>query len=371
VSRYADDRPAAPAGRRTLPGYYYTDRDHFERELERLHLAMWLYAGRSESLEEPGSFLLCEVAGESAIVLRDASGALRGHHNVCRHRGTRICSADGRLPGHIRCPYHGWTYGLDGELLGAPHMERTEGFRREHWPLKPVAVDTWDGHVFVSFSEAPEPLAGHLGSLVERFRPWQMERLRCAERRRYDVGANWKLVIQNYSECLHCPVAHPLLSSQSHYMSGDNEPAQPTWLGGRMELREGVASLTRDGSSSRHTLPGLSAEDRRRVYYYAILPNLLLNLHPDYALTFSLWPLSPDRTRIVCEWLFDPDEMERPGFDPMDAVEFWEITNREDWALSDQAQRGIASRAYEPGPYSSREELLWALDALVLERTGE
>jgi Rieske 2Fe-2S family protein len=154
-------------------------------------------------------------------------------------------------------------------------------------------------------------------------------------------------------------------------MSGENEPAQPTWLGGRMELREGALSLTRDGRTRRAPLPGLGPEDRRQVHYYAILPNLLLNLHPDYVLTFALWPEAPDRTRIECEWLFDPDEMARPGFDPSDAVDFWDVTNREDWALSDQAQLGIASRAYEPGPYSSREELLWALDRLVLERTAD
>jgi Rieske 2Fe-2S family protein len=370
MTGYSDDRPLVPAAARTLPGRYYTDPGHFARELERVHLAMWLYAGRSEALASPGAFALCELAGESAIVTRDESGELRAHHNVCRHRGTRICTAPGSFPGQIRCPYHGWTYGLDGRLLGAPHMDRSEGFRREDLPLKTVAVAEWDGHLFVSFGAAPGPFSEHLGPLVERFRPWGMERLRCAERRVYDVRANWKLVIQNYSECLHCPVAHPLLSSQSHYMSGDNEPARPTWLGGRMELRDGVASLTLDGTSRRPPLPGLGAEDRRRVYYYAILPNLLLNLHPDYVLTFALWPLAPDRTRIVCEWLFDPDQMARSDFDASDAVGFWEVTNREDWALSDQAQLGIASRAYEPGPYSSREELLWALDRLVLERTG-
>jgi len=370
MTSYADDRPPAPVAARTLPGRYYTDPAHFARELEKVHLEMWLYAGRSEGLAEPGAFTLCEVGRESAIVTRDDAGALVAHHNVCRHRGTRICTTPGSFPGHIRCPYHGWTYGLDGALLGAPHMDRTEGFRREDFPLKRVAVGEWDGHLFVSFAERPEPLSAHLGPLLERFRPWGMERLRRAFRREYEVRANWKLVIQNYSECLHCPVAHPLLSRHSHYMSGDNEPAQPTWLGGRMDLRDGVTSLTTDGTSRRAPLPGLSADDRRRVYYYAILPNLLLNLHPDYVLTFALWPQAPDRTRIVCEWLFDPDEMARPDFDPQDAVDFWEVTNREDWALSDQAQLGISSRAYEPGPYSSREELLWALDRLVLGRTG-
>jgi Rieske 2Fe-2S family protein len=195
-----------------------------------------------------------------------------------------------------------------------------------------------------------------------------MAELRRVERRVYQVDANWKLVIQNYSECLHCPNAHPLLQKQSHYLSGDNEPACPTYLGGRMTLRQGVQTLTLDGHSNRSPLPGLSDEDRRHVYYYALLPNLLLNLHPDYMLTFTLWPLAVDRTEIVCEWHFHPDEVARPDFDPRGAIEFWDLTNRQDWELSDLAQRGIGSRGYRPGPYSNREELLLALDRWVLER---
>jgi Rieske 2Fe-2S family protein len=197
-----------------------------------------------------------------------------------------------------------------------------------------------------------------------------MEELRLVERRAYSLHANWKLIIQNYSECLHCPIVHPLLQKQSHYMSGDNEPPQPTYLGGRMDLRDGIKTLSMDGDSARACLPGLDAGDRRRVYYYAILPNLLLNLHPDYMLTFTLWPLAPDRTEIVCEWHFHPDAIAAPDFDPRSAIEFWDITNRQDWALSDLAQQGIASRGYQPGPYSNREELLHALDRFVLDRVG-
>jgi Rieske 2Fe-2S family protein len=196
-----------------------------------------------------------------------------------------------------------------------------------------------------------------------------MEELRMVERRSYSLRANWKLVVQNYSECLHCPIAHPLLQQQSHYLSGDNEPPRPTYLGGRMDLREGVSTLSLDGTTNRRCLAGLSPEDRRRVYYYAILPNLLLNLHPDYMLTFTLWPRAADRTEIVCEWHFHPDEVGRPGFDPRGAIDFWDLTNRQDWELSELAQEGIASRGYVPGPYSSREELLHALDSFVLERT--
>ena len=138
-----------------------------------------------------------------------------------------------------------------------------------------------------------------------------------------------------------------------------------------MDLREGVATLSMDGTTNRSCLAGLDQDLRRRVYYYAILPNLLLNLHPDYMLTFTLWPLAADRTDIVCEWHFHPDEIRKPSFDPRGPVEFWDITNRQDWELSELAQEGIASRGYEPGPYSNREELLHGLDMFVRERLGE
>jgi Rieske 2Fe-2S family protein len=195
-----------------------------------------------------------------------------------------------------------------------------------------------------------------------------MEELKLVERRVYDLKANWKLVIQNYSECLHCPNAHPLLNKRSHYLSGENEAPRPGYLGGRMQLRDGVETLSVDGRRQGSCLAGLSEEDRRRVYYYAILPNFLLNLHPDYMLTFTLWPLAADRTQVVCEWHFHPDVIAKPGFDPRGAVELWDVTNRQDWELSDLAQTGIASRGYQPGPFSNREELLFALDRWVLDR---
>jgi Rieske 2Fe-2S family protein len=231
-----------------------------------------------------------------------------------------------------------------------------------------VHTATWDGHIFINLSPNPMRFEEHLARLVEKFRPWRMEELRLVERRTYSLAANWKLIIQNYSECLHCPIAHPQLQKNSHYMSGDNEAPSATILGGRMDLRDGVTTLTMSGRTTRNCLPGLTEEDRRRVYYYCLLPNFLLNLHPDYMLTFTMWPRAVDRTDIVCEWHFHPDEIAKSGFDPKDAIEFWEITNRQDWELSERAQKGIASKGYQPGPYSNREELLIALDQFVLDR---
>ncbi len=367
MSTYA--RPEMAAGAMTQPASYYTDPAFFVREMEAIHYASWLWAGRTEQLPAPGRYFVRDFASASVIVLRDSEGEVAAFNNVCRHRGTRLCKVDaGVFAGRIQCPYHAWTYDLHGSLVSAPHMDQVQGFRESDHPLGRVATAVWDGHIFINLAANPTPFADHLAGLDVKFRPWGMEALRLVERRTYQLKANWKLVIQNYSECLHCPIVHPVLNRQSHYLSGDNEAPQPTYLGGRMDLREGIATLSLDGQTNCSPLPGLSAEDRRRVYYYCLLPNLLLNLHPDYMLTFAVWPQAVDRTEVVCEWHFHPDEIAKPGFDPQSAVEFWDVTNRQDWELSDLAQVGIGTRGYRPGPYSNREELLLGLDRFVRAR---
>ncbi|MCI0673270.1 MAG: aromatic ring-hydroxylating dioxygenase subunit alpha [Myxococcaceae bacterium] len=369
--RYVDTRPKTEVGTMTLPAGYYADPGYFARELEAVHLRMWLYAGRVEDVPEPGSYVLRQVANASVVLVRDEGGHIRAFHNVCRHRGTRLCKeASGRFSGTIQCKYHAWTYRLDGTLKKAPHMENVAGFREEDWPLSKVHVATWDGLLFISFAEDPIPFSEHLNGMDTRFRNWRMHELVTVERRVYQLRANWKLIIQNYHECLHCPIAHPQLQRITHFLSGDNEPPQPTWLGSRMDLGPGFTTLTADGKTRRRPLPHLTDEERRHVYYYAVLPNMLLNLAPDYVVTFMFNPQGVDRTEVTCHWLMHPDEVARPGFDPSDAVDFWHLTNEQDWELSDLAQAGISSRGYRPGPFSNREEMLTAMDRWVLERVG-
>ena len=354
------------------PAGAYTDPARFAREMDCIHGRMWLCAGRAEELSSSGAYFLRNVAGARVLVVRGEAGGTHAFHDSCRHRGTTLVEHDcGTFAGRIQCAYHGWTYGLDGKLLSAPHMDRVEGFRLEDFPLRRVESGDWDGHVFINLSKDPVPLAQHIADLAQKFRPWRMKELCRVERKVYDVAANWKLIVQNFSECLHCPIAHPQLQRCSHYLSGVNDPSRPTYLGGRMELRPGVSTLSFSGVAERPALPGLSADDRRHVYFYAVLPNLLLSLHPDYMLTCTLWPKSVDRTEIRCEWHFHPDDITRSGFDPTGAIEFWDLTNRQDWTLSERAQEGIASRGYLPGPYSNREELLVALDRIVEERLRE
>jgi glycine betaine catabolism A len=352
----------------SLPARYYIDPAYYRAELDWFFRGMWFHAGRADEIPNRGDFLVREIAGDSLIVVRGERGALRAFYNVCRHRGTRLTEERlGTFASTIQCPYHAWSYNLGGCLVGAPHMDGVPGFQPNDYPLCQAKVDLWDGHLLLNLGETPAPLADQIGEMAGRFRPWGMDQLRLGRRIVYDVAANWKLIIHNYSECLHCPGVHPALQKLSHYLSGENEPAEPGYLGGRMRLRDGIGTLSLEGQRRRACLPGLDDAECRYVYYYAFLPNLLLSLHPDYVMTHTLWPRGVDRTEIVCEFLFHPEAISRPEFDPDDAVTFWDLTNRQDWHVCEEMQIGLRSRAYRPGPYSPREDLLHGFDQLILE----
>jgi Rieske 2Fe-2S family protein len=338
----------------------------FHQELETFYFRSWICAGRAPEIPQPGDYFLREIGRESVLLVRGADGQARAFFNVCRHRGTRICTvAEGRFSGSIQCGYHGWTYGLDGKLSAAPHMDQPD-FCRENYPLHGIPAEIWDGHLFVNLGRNAAPLAAQLGDLRGKFDAWRVGELRMAARKTYDVKCNWKLLVVNYNECLHCPILHPLLNRMTHYLSGENDPPAAGYIGGSMEFREGVETMSVDGKKPRACLPGLPGENLERVLYYTVYPNLFLSLHPDYVMTHTLWPQAVDQTRVICELHFHPEEMKKPGFDPSDAVEFWDTTNREDWRICELAQLGTQSRAYQPGPYSAKEGLPRAFDEMIV-----
>ena len=355
---------------KTLPAAYYTDGSLFRREIDEFFFGGWICGGRADRIPNAGDYFLREIAGESIIVARGDAGSIRAFYNVCRHRGTRLCTAaEGKFDGRIQCPYHGWTYALDGHLLGAPHMD-VASFQHAEYPLHGLHTGVWDGHIFISAQAHPEPLAKQLADLPARFAPWRMDELRLHKEIVYDVHANWKLIVANYNECLHCPVLHPALNRLTDYLGSDNVEPQPAYIGGSMGFRAGAETMSMDGKRRRDYLPGLGENERKKVCYYVVYPNLLLSLHPDYMMVHTLWPRAVDRTEIVCQWYFDPAEMAKPDFVAGDAIEFWDTTNREDWRIVELSQAGIQSRAYTPGPYSRREELLHAFDQVVVQRDG-
>jgi phenylpropionate dioxygenase-like ring-hydroxylating dioxygenase large terminal subunit len=350
-------------GAKTLAQQYFVSPEVFAEEQDRIFSKQWVLVGHQSQLAEAGDYFVAVVAGESLIVVRDQRSVIRGFYNVCRHRGTRLKEdACGHAPA-IRCPYHAWTYGLDGRLIGAPHMDQVSGFDKADYSLHAVNLALWEGLIFANLADSPTPLEEWFAPLNGKFSHWNMPKLRAAKRIEYDVKANWKLMFENYSECYHCPGVHPMLSKVSPYDSAENDLTEGPFLGGFMKINKG-AGLTMSGRAC--ALPVGKIQNLQEVFYYSIFPNLLLSLHPEYVMVHQLWPQSPERTLILCDWFFHPDAFNRSDFKPEDAIEFWDMTNRQDWHVCELSQQGIASRAYEPGPYSPRESIPAAWDKYYL-----
>src|SRR5436309_3077323 len=263
------------AGAKTLPQRYFVSPQIFAEEQEKIFSRQWVLVGHKSQLAQAADYFTSEVAGESLIIVRDKRGEIHGFYNVCRHRGSCLIeNRNGQLSAAIQCPYHAWTYGLDGRLLGAPHMDDVPGFNKADYSLRPVNVALWGGFMRIA-SDKSLTMSGHTCAL---------------------------------------PV-------------GD-----------------------------------FGDEDFRFVFYYSIFPNMLMSLHPDYVMVHQLEPQSPERTLILCDWFFHPDAFKRVDFRPDDAIEFWDMVNRQDWHVCELSQQGIASRTYQPGPYSSRESIPAAWD---------
>jgi Rieske 2Fe-2S family protein len=355
----------------TLPGRYFTSPEIFSEEREKIFLQRWLCVGREAQIARPGQYFLQQIGSESVIVLRDRSGQVRAYYNVCRHRGTRLCEEHrGQLSETIQCPYHAWTYSLDGRLIGAPSADTIEGFDKADWPLHPVASASWEGFLFINLADDPEPFEEAYAPVLSRFSRFNLATLAAYRRIDYELTCNWKFVVQNYSECYHCPLVHPALVKLSPPTSGENDLYRGPFLGGYMDIVDSRESLTVSGRSCGVMVGDLPADDLKRVYYYSLFPNLLLSLHPDYVMYHTLWPKAPGQTLVTCEWLFHPDTLKNPAFNPDDGVEFWDMTNRQDWHVCELSYAGVQSKSYTPGPYSRREGLSAAFDQEVLTALG-
>jgi Rieske 2Fe-2S family protein len=375
------------AGAKTLAQQYFVSPEVFAEEQDRIFSKQWVLVGHQSQLAEAGDYFVAVVAGESLIIVRDKDGELHGFYNVCRHRGTRLREDRNGHLSAIQCPYHAWTYGLDGRLIGAPHMDDVPGFDKADYSLHAASLALWEGFIFVNLADSPASLEQWFAPLAGKFSRWNLAALRSAKRIEYDVQANWKLIFENYSECYHCPGVHPELSKISPYDSSENDLTDGPFLGGFMRIGKGK-SLTMSGNAcalgiadsspahdrapARNRNPSQEIENdydhehehdgKNRVFYYSIFPNMLLSLHPDYVMVHQLLPQSPERTLIFCNWFFHPGAFEREDFNPHDAIEFWDMVNKQDWHVCELSQQGISSRAYEPGPYSARESIPAAWD---------
>ena len=356
-----------------LPRRAYQDPAILDWERDHIFRQDWLCIGRESEVPEAGSYKLVETQGEDVIVVRARDDIVRAFYNVCRHRGTAVCEVPQGKAVRFQCPYHAWIYDLDGSLVRAKHTDDLEDFSLEAYSLAPLRLETWQGFLFLSFDPDAPPLDQWLDDVIDHFARFDLSVLRPAKRIEYDVAANWKFVAENYSECYHCPGLHPQLNRLTPYDLGGDYDTRGPWQGGWMQLVGDAETMAMDGGhrGGRTPLAGMTDVDEGRICYDLIWPLTFISTHPDYVLVHRLEPLAVDRTRIVCEWLFDPTTSSAPDFDASDAFEFWDLTNRQDWHVCELQQRGTRSRSWRAGRFSNQEPSVHAFDLMVVDRYAD
>lgn len=353
--------PAGTTVEHTLPGEHYTSPAVFGRDLERIWFNTWLCAGRVEQIPFKGDFFTRQVGDESVIVVRNREGGISAFYNVCRHRGSRLCNAEaGNLKGAvIRCSYHSWTYDTTrGALIATPNIpDDTEVFDKTRFPLFPLRIETWEGLIWINFNPDAPSLSEALGlpSTYAYYERYHLGELKVGKVIPYDVSANWKIVMENGLECYHCANIHPELSRCTpptlprHWLHEELPESKVFKHSGGMDMAPGFEAVNLDGKPRRPRFRDLTERDARTIYYAFVYPQMLLGFAPDYVFFFTVWPVAVSRTRVWAYWLFDPSVIAGEDFDPSDTVEFWDITNRQDWEACAVAQLGSQSRAYRNG----------------------
>jgi len=351
---------------RMLPRAAYTDQAVFDWEQRRFFADGWMCVGRSDQVANPGDQRAEPTGTGSVLLTRDDEGALRAFANTCRHRGHELlpCGATASQNAII-CPYHSWTYALNGKLSGAAGFRGQPGFDPGDWGLVELPAAEWHGLIFVDGSGQAPPLDGALAALDSMLAPYEMSRLVTAGSHTYDAAANWKILTENYHECYHCPSIHPELCRVSPPKSGINYHLPGPWAGGTMDLRPGMSTMSLDGTSQGVPLRGLSEAELGSVLYVGLFPNVLISPHPDYVMVHRLTPIAVDQTKIECSWAFAPEATARPDFDPSYAIDFWDLTNRQDWAACESVQRGLSSPHALPGPLNPAEDAVYQFVAMV------
>ncbi len=336
----------------------YYQPQQYERELRRIWCRNWVYVGRSSELDRPRAFRTFELGDQKILLVRDDQRALQAFHNTCRHRGAALCrESEGMLRnGFIVCPYHAWTYNLQGDLLRTSSKSHAGGFDVADYPLYKISVREWCGFIFVALTDDPPPFEKIFDVPLNRLDAWPLKDLVVGHVLLKSIAGNWKIFWENYNECLHCPGVHPRLSQlvpiygrglleerDDPQWSAHAADPDPKYKGG---LREGAASWSLDGRAAGITFPGLSDADRKAgAIYMTGLPSIFMVGHVDYVRVVRLLPLGPERTELRVEYLFSPQTLADPGFDLRNVVDFTNLVMTEDAEVCELNQRGLQGGA--------------------------
>ena len=381
-----------PAGHAMLRDFY-SDEEVYRLDCQKVWRTGWLFAGHSCEISKPGDYFTLEVDADSIIVTRDAAGRARALHNICRHRGSLICE---NAEGHVNklvCPYHRWAYDLDGKLLHAPGMQ--EDLNKSALSLRPVQIRETAGMIFISLAADPPDFDATHELFTTLAKPQGMEKAKVAKSVDYLVKANWKLVWENNRECFHCNANHPqyIKANFDHYNADDTTPrireqisaavtrSEAKWAAAglavshkqtgmttfpdaerniwfsanRTALVDGFVSESMDGAQVA-PLMGDYADNDVGTLRMRALPNFWNHSSCDHAVSTRLLPRGPQLTAIRVWWLVDEKAVEGRDYDLSKVMPFWQLTSEQDWEICERQQRGVNSRAYVPGPYSTYKE---------------
>ncbi|MGB9467109.1 MAG: SRPBCC family protein [Candidatus Acidiferrum sp.] len=345
----------------TLASKFYTDPAILDAEKSRIFRRTWQLVGTlntpcgesgeqsatKRTIADPETYFTADVVGEPVVIVRDKQGTLRAFSNVCRHRAGPIANGSG-CKNVLRCGYHGWTYTLDGRLIGTPDVEGVEFFDRSTMGMVPLRLETWEQLIFVNFDQNAEPLSTYLGKIPEQSCGFQFEGLQLVERRDYVIDCNWKIYVDNYLEGYHIPIAHPGLMREIDY----SQYRTDTYRYYSQQFAP-IRAMKPEDAGERLYAPGTGLQE---ALYFWIFPNLMLNIYPDNVSINLIVPLSHDKTLTIFEWFFHDAHSEKVRERIKRAVAFSNEVQQEDIELCKSVQRGLNSATYDRGRYSVKRE---------------
>src|SRR5262245_38751635 len=389
----SDDLIAACRPGWSLPGGFYREADVYRLDIERVWRTGWLFAGHTCEISKPGDYFTLEVDADSIVVIRNGDGTVHALHNVCRHRGSMICTEPCGHLNRLVCPYHQWTYGLDGTLLACRGMQ--PDLDKSQFGLRPVQVREVEGLIFIALDKEPTPFETACQALAPLLKPQGFTRAKVAKAVDYRVHANWKLVWENNRECYHCNLNHPqyIKANFDHYNTDDATPrvrqeitevvsrterkwaaaglapthkqtgmtvfpdaAHHIWFSAnRTTLVDGWVSESMDGRQVAPLMGDYAQADVGTLRIRA-LPNFWNHSSCDHGVSTRLLPAGPQQTAIRVYWLVDEKAVEGRDYDLARLMPFWQLTSEQDWQICERQQRGVNSSAYAPGPYSTFKE---------------
>ncbi len=374
----------------TIPSEWYFDRGIFEREMDAIWTKEWLYVGRSDEVAERRDYKIVKIGDQHIVLVRDLYGRLRAFHNTCRHRGSILCTEESGSfeGGSIVCPYHAWTYSLDGRLIATPHQLESADFDMGDYSLYGVAAGEWGGFMFINLAgEDAEPLASTLGDVPERFRNFHTERLKVGATETYEMNVNWKVFWENFSECFHCPSVHPELSkvvpifgkgllSDMEDPTSDLPPEEikrdPATGRPKPRLAEGMVTWTMDGTTDLPYFPDLTDEEKATGHSFAVIrPSWFVAFHPDFLRVGRVAARGPERTDLVVDWLFQESVLADPEFDAREHVSLGILITEQDALVCEYNQQGLHSNRHGHGLLTLQEHGVAAIHDYVRERLGE